>query len=95
MLELDRVALASAAKEGTKEALPIQENAPIKIHVFADNTIWIGNTCVKTEDPTLLEEMCLRCRTPFLKSTMIKKLFLVPIKQSKMPWKLLVLKKWT
>ncbi|MCB1074700.1 MAG: biopolymer transporter ExbD [Simkania sp.] len=50
LLELDRVALACAAKEGTKEALPIQENAPIKIHVFADNTIWIGNTCVKTED---------------------------------------------
>ena len=50
MLELDRVALASRATEGNKQTLPIQENAPIKIHVFSDNTVWINNTFIKTED---------------------------------------------
>ena len=50
LLELDRVTLANSAAEGEKQALPIQENAPIKIHVFADNTIWVNNTLIEGND---------------------------------------------
>lgn len=63
LLELDRVALASAATEGNKQALPIQENAPIKIHVFSDNTVWINNTLIKTEDLYPFLKRC-KAQTP-------------------------------
>ena len=43
LLELDRVQLASGSISSKKEMLPISENAPIKIQVFSDNTIWLNH----------------------------------------------------
>jgi len=50
LLELDRISLANVSAQGQKQAIPIEENAPMKIHVFADNTIWINNTLVSGKD---------------------------------------------
>lgn len=50
LLELDRVQLASGSPSAKKEMLPISENAPIKIQVFSDNTIWLNHHIVTEKE---------------------------------------------
>lgn len=50
LLEIDRIALAPAAQVKKDELPPIQENAPIKIHVYADNSIWLNGTPISEKD---------------------------------------------
>jgi len=54
LVELDRISLASAAKEKRPDMVSFQEGAPIKIHVHADNTIWLNGTPVKVVELTNL-----------------------------------------
>ena len=46
LLDIDRISLATASEEGKKIKASIEENVPIKLHVFSDNTVWINNTLV-------------------------------------------------
>src|SRR3990167_4393284 len=50
LLELDRVQLASGSASTKKEMLPVTENAPIKIQVFSDNTIWLNHHLVTEKE---------------------------------------------
>ena len=42
MLELDKVKLASARARDTKDVAVVQEESPITIHVYEDNSVWIN-----------------------------------------------------
>jgi biopolymer transport protein ExbD len=42
LLELDRVELAEAPKQG-KDVFAVQENGPISLHVRKDNTLWFNH----------------------------------------------------
>lgn len=57
MLELERIALCSAAPHLTKEMAPMQQNNSITIHVRADNSIWINQKMIAVADlqKTLIE----------------------------------------
>ena len=50
LLEIDRIELAPATQIKKEELPPIQENAPIKIHVYADNSIWLNGTPISSSD---------------------------------------------
>lgn len=58
MLEVDRVALASAAAHVHKEMAVPQENGALNIHVHADNSIWVNKVRVNlTQLHTFLKEV--------------------------------------
>lgn len=50
MLELEKVALCSAASHPEKEMIPVQQNHGIAIHVRSDNSIWINHKIVPVEE---------------------------------------------
>jgi len=57
LLELDRIQLAPASNDNKREMTPIQENAPLKIQVFSDNSIYLNNQIVAAvELPFLLKQ---------------------------------------
>ena len=54
MLELDRVQLASAAEKTDPVMTAAPENAPITIHVHADDSIWFNAKRVSEKELVLL-----------------------------------------
>lgn len=56
LVELDRITLAPATAEKKPDMISFQEGAPIKIHVYADNTIWLNGAPVTIEElPSFLK----------------------------------------
>ncbi|NGX50177.1 MAG: Biopolymer transport protein ExbD [Chlamydiae bacterium] len=56
LVELDRINLAPAAEEKSPDMVSFQDSAPIKIHVYADNTIFLNGTATSAiELSTLLK----------------------------------------
>jgi len=57
LLDLDRIQLAPASSEKRKEMMPIQDRGPIKIQVFADNSIHLNHHLVSQKElAALLKE---------------------------------------
>ncbi|MGE0198755.1 MAG: ExbD/TolR family protein [Simkaniaceae bacterium] len=54
LVDLDRIQLAPAAAAKKPDMVSLQQNAPIKIHVYADNTIWINGSPIELENLTKL-----------------------------------------
>jgi biopolymer transport protein ExbD len=50
LLELDRIDLADGAFERGDSSIAVQENSPISIHVFPDNSVKVNNTPVDLAD---------------------------------------------
>jgi len=50
LVDLDRIVLAPAAAEKKPDMISFQENAPIKIHVYADNTIKLNGTPIEAAE---------------------------------------------
>jgi biopolymer transport protein ExbD len=50
LVELDQIALAPAAVEKKPDMISFQEGAPIKIYVYADNTIWLNGAPITIEE---------------------------------------------
>ena len=46
MLELDRIQLASSVSHGLKEVAVVQENSPISIQVYENDTIYFNKKVV-------------------------------------------------
>lgn len=46
ILELDHVALAPSDNQTEKQAIHVQDEHPVSIHVHADNSIWVNKSLV-------------------------------------------------
>lgn len=61
LLEMDRIALAPKSASPEQESLSAQENSPITLHVYEDNTIKLNRQSVDLKTlPHLLEQAHLR-----------------------------------
>jgi len=50
LVEIDRIHLAQAGEEKKTDMTSFQENAPIKIYVYSDNTIWMNGILFSAEE---------------------------------------------
>lgn len=50
LVEIDRIHLASAGVEKKADMTSFDQDRPLKIHVYADNTIWLNGIMVTVEE---------------------------------------------
>ncbi len=50
LLDVDRVDLAPAGGVKKMEMTPLQENSPIQIHVYDDNSVWLNGSPLTIEE---------------------------------------------
>jgi len=61
LLDLDRIELAEASNERTTSNFEVHEKSPVSIHVHRDNTIWLNEAKVNSNElPRLLKELKLK-----------------------------------